>query len=97
MGSFFYGNNFGNNFMLFPYIASKGNRNILFEKSRFSHESETDLKGSTARVVLGNMLHDSGGYVYTYEVSFFGNYKEVRLILCRTARPSLFRRSTTRS
>jgi hypothetical protein len=77
MGSFFYGNNFGNNHMLFPYIASKGNRNILFEKSRFSHETEADLKGSTARVVLGNMLRESGGYVYTYEVSFFGNYKEV--------------------
>lgn len=62
--------------MLFPYIASKGNHNILFDKSRFSHESETDIKGSTARVVLGNMLRESGGYVYTYEVSFFGNYKE---------------------
>jgi hypothetical protein len=40
MGSFFYGNNYGPNFMLFPYVASKGNKNILFEKSRFSHESE---------------------------------------------------------
>jgi hypothetical protein len=56
MGSFFYGNNYGNNFMLFPYIAANANHNILFEKSRFSHETENDVKGSTARVVLGNLL-----------------------------------------
>lgn len=77
MGSFFYGNNYGTNFMLFPFIASKANKNILFEQSRFSHETELDVKGSTARVVLGNLLKDTGGYVYTYEVSFYGNYKEV--------------------
>ena len=61
--------------MLFPYIASKINRCILFEKSKFTHETADDAKFSTARVVLGNMVKDVGGYVYTYEVSFFGYFK----------------------
>ena len=81
MGSFFYGNDYGPNHMLFPYIASKMNRSILFERSKFSHETENDAKFSTARVVLGNMVKDTGGYVYTYEVSFFGHFKEVILVL----------------
>ena len=84
MGSFFYGNDYGQNHMLFPYIASKMNRSILFEKSKFSHETENDAKFSTARVVLGNIVKDAGGYVYTYEVSFFGYFKEVTLPLFRT-------------
>jgi len=75
MGSFFYGNDFGSNYMLFPYIASKMNRNILFEKSKFTRETENDAKFSAARVVLGNFVKDNGGYVFTYEVSFFGYYK----------------------
>jgi len=54
IGSFFYGNSFGTNYELFPFIASKGNRNILFEKSRFS--KDVKAKESTARVVLGNMI-----------------------------------------
>jgi hypothetical protein len=37
MGSFFYGNDYGSNHMLFPYIASKLNRNILFPHSKFTH------------------------------------------------------------
>ena len=82
MGSFFYGNDYGNNYMLFPYIASKSNRNILFEDSKFTHESESDAKFSTARVVLGNLIKESGGNVYTYEVSFYGHYKEVYFSLC---------------
>jgi hypothetical protein len=36
-------------------------------------------------VVLGNMIRDTGN-VYTYEVSFYGNYKEVRFRLCRMAK-----------
>jgi hypothetical protein len=36
MGSFFYGNKFGKNPQLLPYIASKTNNNILFEDCRFS-------------------------------------------------------------
>jgi hypothetical protein len=54
MGSFFYGNNFGTNPMLFPYIASKTNSNISFEDSKFSTEKSS--KASTARVVLGNLI-----------------------------------------
>jgi hypothetical protein len=54
MGSFFYGNTFGNNPMLFPFIASKTNSNILFEDSKFSVEKAS--KASTARVVLGNLI-----------------------------------------
>ena len=97
MGSFFYGNNYGTNFMLFPFIASKANKNILFEQSRFSHETEMDVKGSTARVVLGNLLKDTGGYVYTYEVSFYGNYKEVSSAQFRTILRFRFRRTITRN
>ena len=77
MGSFFYGNNFGKNSMLFPFIASKANTNILFEDSKFS--TERAAKASTARVVLGNLIRETGN-VYTYEVSFYGNYKQV--IIC---------------
>jgi hypothetical protein len=80
MGSFFYGNNFGSNYQMFPFIAAKCSKNILFDKSRFSND--TKAKASTARVVLGNMIRDTGN-VYTYEVSFFGNYKEVLFILSR--------------
>jgi hypothetical protein len=75
MGSFFYGNDYGANYMLFPYIAAKINRNVLFGKSKFTRETEGDAKFSTARVVLGNLIKDTGGHVYTYEVSFFGYYK----------------------
>jgi len=80
MGSFFYGNNFGTNFQMFPFIAAKCSKNILFEQSRFSND--TKAKASTARVVLGNMIRETGN-VYTYEVSFFGNYKDVFFRLCR--------------
>ena len=74
MGSFFYGNNFGTNPMLYPFIASKANSNIVFDDCRFSTEKRS--KASTARVVLGNLIKETGN-VYTYEVSFFGNYKNV--------------------
>lgn len=83
--------------MLFPFIASKANKNILFEQSRFSHETEQDVKGSTARVVLGNMLKDTGGYVYTYEVSFYGNYKEVTSPLFRITLRFRFRKNITKN
>lgn len=36
LGSFFYGNNIGKSPMLFPFIASKANTNIIFEDSKFS-------------------------------------------------------------
>ena len=70
MGSFFYGNPFGKNTGLFAYIASKTSSNISFENSTF-HKEKTD-KISTARVVLGNIIKDSGCF-YTYETSFFGS------------------------
>lgn len=60
--------------MLFPFIASKANTNILFEDCKFS--TERAAKASTARVVLGNLIRETGN-VYTYEVSFYGNYKQV--------------------
>ena len=63
MGSFFYGNNIGKNPMLFPYIASKSNSNILFEDSRFT--SERGGKAETARVALGKLIKTMGN-VYTY-------------------------------
>lgn len=65
---------------MFPFIAAKTSKNILFDKSRFSND--TKAKASTARVVLGNMIRETGN-VYTYEVSFFGNYKEVFVTLYR--------------
>jgi hypothetical protein len=98
MGSFFYGNDHGPNHMMFPYISSKMNKNILFEKSKFTHETETDAKYSTARVVLGLLTKDNGGYVYTYEVSFFGHYKEVAFEQFRTATlPLPSRKNTTKN
>lgn len=79
MGSFFYGNNIGKNPMLFPYVASKANTNIIFDDCKFS--TEKAAKASTARVVLGNLIKETGN-VYTYEVSFYGNYKNVVWMWC---------------
>jgi hypothetical protein len=72
MGSFFYGNDFGSNHELYPFVASQLCPYILFPQSRFSRERKA--KASTARVVLGSMIKETG-HVYTYEVSFFGHYK----------------------
>lgn len=74
MNSFFYGNTFGKNPMLFPYIASKSCPYVSFDDSKFS--SDKASKATTARVVLGNMIKETGN-VYTYEVTFFGSYKNV--------------------
>lgn len=40
--------------MLFPYIASRANTNIIFDDCKFS--AEKAAKASTARVVLGNII-----------------------------------------
>lgn len=69
MGSFFYGNPFGKNTGLYAYIASKLSSKISFEDSTFSKEKSDKL--TTARIVLGNLIKDSGCF-YTYETSFFG-------------------------
>lgn len=54
MGSFFYGNPFGKNCGILPYIASKNNPNVSFEDSTFNKEVSDKL--TTARVVLGNIF-----------------------------------------
>lgn len=74
MNSFFYGNPFSKNYMVFPYLASKMNSCISFDDSTFA-VAKAD-KASTARVVLGNLLKDVAN-VYTYEASFYGTIKNV--------------------
>ena len=69
MNSFFYGNPFGNNPYVFPYVAAKTNSFIAFHDCTFSIERKE--KAKTARSVLGNLIKDTGN-VYTYEMSFFG-------------------------
>ncbi len=60
--------------MFFPYVASKIDEYIDFGESNFNDE-EYD-KSNTARVVLGNMIRDTGS-AYTFEVSLFGGVKNV--------------------
>lgn len=69
MGSFFYGNPFGKNTGLYAYIASNMSTMISYENSTFNKEKSE--KVTTARVVLGNLIKDTGCF-YTYETSFYG-------------------------
>ena len=60
--------------MAFPYIASKMNPFIDLCSCTFSDPSND--KAKTARVILGNLIKDTGT-VYTFEVSLFGGNKNV--------------------
>ena len=80
MGSFFYGNPFGRNSGIFAFLASKQNSNISFDDSTF--RKETTEKVTAARVVLGNLIKETGSF-YTYEASFYGNWKNVIVIISR--------------
>lgn len=63
MGSFFYGNSFGKNNGVFPYLASKINSNISFKDSTFNKDNADKI--TTARVALGNMIKHTGCF-YTF-------------------------------
>ena len=80
MGSFFYGNPYGKNTGLYAYVASKMSPSISFGDSTFRKEKSEKI--TTARVVLGNIIKDSGCF-YTYETSFFGTAINVRSVLFR--------------
>lgn len=62
LNSFFYGNTFGKNNMAFPYIAAKSNPFLDLNSCSFSDQKD---KNKTARVVLGNLIKDTGS-AYTY-------------------------------
>lgn len=67
--------------MLFPYIASKFSSFIDFESCSFNDEDSEKQK--TARVVLGNMIRNTGA-VLTFEISLYGGVRNVLQLLCRT-------------
>ena len=77
MGSFFYGNPFGKNTGIFAFIASKQSPHISFENSTF--RKEKNEKTTTARIVLGNLIKETGCF-YTYETSFYGGMRGVSLL-----------------
>jgi len=63
MNSFFYGNTFGKSNMIFPYVASKMDSFIDYSSCRFNDEEQE--KSKTARVILGNLIKQTGS-AYTY-------------------------------
>ncbi len=65
--------------MFFPYVASKIEDFIDFGESSFNDEEYE--KSNTARVVLGNLIRETGA-AYTYEVSLFGGVRNVTMGLC---------------
>ena len=83
MGSFFYGNSFGKNNGLFPYITSKMNSNISLQDSSFKQENNEKM--ATARVVIGKMIKNTGSF-YTFETSFFGGWKRVPILILQNQR-----------
>ena len=74
MNSFFYGNTFGRHNFIFPYFASKIEPMIDLSSCSFTDDDKE--KSKTARVILGNMIRETGS-AYTYEVSLFGHTKGV--------------------
>lgn len=80
MGSFFYGNPYGKNTGLFAYVAAKMSPCVSFGDSTF-HKEKAE-KVTTARVVLGNIIKDTGCF-YTYETSFFGSNLNVLMLIFR--------------
>jgi len=65
MNTFFYGNPFGKNTGLFAYVASKISPHIRIENSTFHKEKAVSAKSTTARIILGNLIKDSGSF-YTH-------------------------------
>ena len=63
LNSFFYGNTYGKNNMIFPFVASKIDPFIDFGSCRFNEESGDKIR--TARAVLGQLIRQTGS-VYTY-------------------------------
>lgn len=72
MNSFFYGNSFGKHNMLLPCVAARMEPFIDFADCTFSDDEED--KANTARVVLGNMIKETGS-AYTFEISLFGGIR----------------------
>jgi hypothetical protein len=75
MNSFFYGNTFGRYNMLLPAVAARGEPFIELAECSFTEEEA--MKSNTARVVLGNLVRETGS-AYTFEVSLFGGMRNVR-------------------
>ena len=81
MNSFFYGNTFGRHNMIFPLVISKIQPMVDLSSCCFSDEDKD--KSKTARVILGNMIRETGS-AYTYEISLFGYTKNVNCCINRT-------------
>ena len=80
MNSFFYGNTFGKNNLIYPYVVSKIEPFVDFSNCNFTDDIHE--KSKTARVILGHLIKDTGS-VYTYEVSLYGYIKNVKKYLSR--------------
>lgn len=79
--------------MALPYIASKMNPFIDLLSCTFNNQDYD--KAKTARVILGNLIKDTGT-VFTFEISLFGGSKGVKMLLFR-AKKCLFWWNTTSS